>query len=132
MTPSTPQPHIIAHFRSLVWQSLDNDLLPTALFAAERLNAYDPKGDSVHLLGLCLYRDGQYLAAESLTKGWVRHLGCAYIYAQCCLKLGDGRESQGINALEACRRFWNGTSTWSEFILSWCLLGPDLTIVLPL
>ncbi|PUU84078.1 hypothetical protein B9Z19DRAFT_1098323 [Tuber borchii] len=116
MTPSTPQPHVIAYFRSLVWQSLDNDMLPTALFAAERLSAYDPKGgDSVHLLSLCLYRDGQYLAAESLTKSWVvRHLGCAYIYAQCCLKLGDGRESQGINALEACRRYWIGTSTWDR------------------
>lgn len=93
-------------------------MLPTALFAAERLNAYDPKGgDSVHLLALCLYRDGQYQAAESLTKNWFRHLGCAYIHAQCCLKLGNGKESQGVNALETCRRQWSGSSTWSKFRL---------------
>lgn len=115
MSPAIPQPNIVAQFRSLIWQGLDTDTITTALFVAERLYAYDPKGaDSVHLFALCLYRDGQYQAAENLTKGWLRHVGCAYIYAQCCLKLGGGKENEGVNALEGCKRQWGGSSAWSE------------------
>lgn len=115
MSPAIPQPNIVAQFRSLIWQALDTDTITTALFVAERLYAYDPKGaDSVHLFALCLYRDGQYQAAENLTKGWFRHVGCAYVYAQCCLKLGGGKENEGVNALEGCKRQWGGSSAWSE------------------
>ncbi|KAL7271794.1 anaphase-promoting complex subunit cdc27 [Rhizina undulata] len=114
MSPSIPQPHVIAQFRSLIWHALDNDQLHTALFTAERLQAYDPKSaDSVHLHALCLYRDGQYQAAEVLTKSCCQHLGCAYVFAQCCLKLGGGRESHGITALENCKKLWSGSNSWN-------------------
>ncbi|KAI5781213.1 hypothetical protein EDC01DRAFT_620031 [Geopyxis carbonaria] len=113
MSQTTPQ--VIASFRSYIWNSLDNGLYATALFTAERLHAYDPKGaDSVHLYALCLWRDGQFQQAEALTKNWLRHVGCAYIYAQCCLKLGGGRENLGINALEGCKRLWSSNTSWNQ------------------
>lgn len=118
MSSALPQLHIVTQLRSLIWHALDNDLLSSALFTAERLHAYDPKcADSVHLFALCLMRDGQCRAAEALTKGWLRHVGCAYIYAQCCLKHGGGRESQGITALEGCKRHWSGTRVWCKWHL---------------
>lgn len=118
-SPSAPQPQVVAQFRALIWHSLDNGLLDSALFTAERLHAYDPKSsDSVHLLGVCLVRDAQYQQAENLMKAWLRHVGCAYVYAQACLKLAGGRESSGINALEACKRHWNTSAVWGEFFCS--------------
>lgn len=116
MSPAIQQPHVIAQFRQLIWQALDTESLPTALFVAERLFAYDPKSaDSAHIHAICLYRDGQYQAALHVTKNWLKYVGCAYVYAQCCLKLGGGKESEGISVLEGCRRQWTGTSSWSEF-----------------
>ncbi|RPB22237.1 TPR-like protein [Terfezia boudieri ATCC MYA-4762] len=135
MSPSIPQPHIITQYRNQIWHSLDNNLISTALFTAERLQAYDPKGvDSVHLLALCYFRDGQIKTAESLTRGWPKHVGCAYIYAQCCLELGGGRQKDGVAALEKCKGQWNGTSSWNKHTDTerrvlpdaasiWCLLG---------
>lgn len=115
MPASSSQTHAIVQFRALVWHSLDNGLLDTAIFTAERLVAFDPKsGDAVHLLALCLFRDRQFRQAEELTKNWLRHVGCAYIYAQCCLQLGGGRETFGINALEGCKRSWSSSTAWSE------------------
>ncbi|KAF8466698.1 hypothetical protein BDZ91DRAFT_772089 [Kalaharituber pfeilii] len=104
MSPPIPQPHVIAMYRNQIWYSLDNNLIATAL------------GDSVHLLALCYFRDGQTKTAESLTRGWLKHIGCAYIFAQCCLELGNGRQKEGIAALEKCKSQWIGTSSWSEFI----------------
>jgi len=101
-----------------VWHLLDNGMLETAVFTAERLHAFDPKSaDAAHLLALCLIRDAQYRRAEVLTKKWLKHVGCAYIFAQCCLKLGDGREKQGISALETCKRHWISLTAWSEYFL---------------
>ncbi|KAH8153153.1 uncharacterized protein LAJ45_02740 [Morchella importuna] len=115
MSPAIQQPHVIAQFRQLIWQALDTESLPTALFVAERLLAYDPKSaDSVHIHAVCLYRDGQYQAALHVAKNWSKHVGCAYVYAQCCLKLGGGKESEGVSVLEGCRRQWTGTSSWSQ------------------
>ena len=115
MSPSIPQLHIITQYRNQIWHSLDNNLISTALFTAERLQAYDPRGgDSVHLLALCYFRDGQVKTAESLTRGWPKHVGCAYVYAQCCLELGGGRQKDAIAALEKCKSQWNGTSSWGE------------------
>lgn len=113
---SPSQPLVVAQFRALIWHSLDNGLVDSALFTAERLHAYDPKSpDSVHLLGLCLLRDGQYQQAENLTKGWLRHIGCAYVYAQACLKIG-GKEMSGIKAIEDCKTKWVTNASWSEFV----------------
>jgi hypothetical protein len=114
-SPTSPQTHTVAQFRALIWHSLDNGLLDTALFTAERLLAYDHKSaDAAHLFALCLFRDAQYRQAEALTKNWLRHVGCAYIYAQCCLKLGGGKENSGISALEGCKRSWSSNNGWSE------------------
>lgn len=116
MSTPVPQSHIITQYRNQIWHSLDNNLISTALFTAERLQAYDPRGgDSVHLLALCYFRDGQIKTAEYLTRGWSKHVGCAYINAQCCLELGGGKEKDGIVVLERCKNQWLETSSWSEF-----------------
>lgn len=112
---SQSQAQVVLQLRALIWHSLDNNLLESALFTAERLHAFDPKSaDSVHLLALCLLRDAQFRQAEVLTKSWLRHVGCAYIYAQCCLKLGGGKENLGINALEGCKRLWAISPGWNQ------------------
>jgi anaphase-promoting complex subunit 3 len=113
--PTHPHPQTIAQLRALIWHSLDNDLLETALFTSERLYAYDAKNaDSAHIYALCLLRNAQYRQAEQLTKKWLKHVGCAYVYAQCCLKLDDGRQGDGVAALEGCKRSWVPSSGWSE------------------
>lgn len=115
MPAPTSQAHTVAQFRALIWHSLDNGLTDTALFSAERLYAHDPKSpDSAHLLALCLYRDGQIRQAEVLAKAWSNHVGCAYIFAQCCLKMGVGKEVEGISALEECKKSWEKSTGWSK------------------
>jgi anaphase-promoting complex subunit 3 len=129
MPPSAAQSQAVLQLRGLIWHSLDNGMIETALFSAERLYAYDTKNaDSVHLFGLCLVRDAQYRQAEDLTKSSLKHVGCAYVYAQCCLKLVGGREQQGVNALEACKRLWGTNTQWSEssYPLDWELQWPAL------
>ncbi|KAA8893736.1 hypothetical protein FN846DRAFT_901190 [Sphaerosporella brunnea] len=108
-------PQTVTQFRALIWHSLDNDLLETALFTSERLYAYDSKTpDSAHLYALCLLRNAQYRQAEALTKKWLKHVGCAYVYAQCCLKLGDTKLSDGVAALEGCKRSWGPSPGWNQ------------------
>ncbi|TGZ85418.1 TPR-like protein [Ascodesmis nigricans] len=115
MAPAGPQAQVVQQFRALIWEYLDNGLLDSALFTAERLHAYDSKNpDTVHLYALCMYRNNQYRQAEALTKGWQRHVGCAYVFAQCCLKLGGGRETLAISSLEACKRSWISITGWSQ------------------
>lgn len=57
------------------------------IFNAEILVATTKNADSVHLLALCYFRDGKF-KTESITRDYLEHLSCAYIYAQSCLKLG--------------------------------------------
>ncbi|OLL23906.1 Protein bimA [Neolecta irregularis DAH-3] len=103
------KPEIIEQFREVVWYSLDNNLLQNAHFVAERLLAYnDTNSGSKHLLALCLFRQGKCDAALRLTES-VRHIGCAYVYGQCCLQLN--RCKDGITALENISSYWNNTST---------------------
>ena len=84
---------------------------------AGRLHAYDLRsGDAAHLLALCQFRLGQYqLAYESSKSLGLKggHLGCAYVFAQTCLALANGKEKEGITALEKARDLWGGRSTWS-------------------
>jgi hypothetical protein len=97
MTSST-KPHILEHFRQIIWYSLDNNLVNNALFVAERLLALNDRDqDSRHLLGLCLLRAGRASSAYNITNGF-RHLGCSYIFAQSCKEMGKYRE--GILSLE--------------------------------
>jgi anaphase-promoting complex subunit 3 len=108
-------PHVAVQLRNLIYYSLDNDLLQTALFHAGRLHGIDNRsGDAAHLMALCHFRMGQYKAAfdYSREKGLRGlHLGCSYIYAQCCLALQ--RYVDGITALERSRNLWMTRNHWS-------------------
>ncbi|KAF2673637.1 TPR-like protein [Microthyrium microscopicum] len=108
MPTATDNPYIAAQLRNLVYYSLDNELLQTALFHAGRLHGVEPRNpDSAHLIALCHYRMGQYKAAYDYSKlkgGQGGHLGCAYIFAQSCLALQ--RFGEGATALDRTRGLW--------------------------
>uniref|UniRef100_A0A060T5A8 ARAD1B03102p n=1 Tax=Blastobotrys adeninivorans TaxID=409370 RepID=A0A060T5A8_BLAAD len=90
--------------RQIVWQSLDLDCLDSAEFACQRLVALDASNnDSVHLMGLVLFRQRRYKSAADLTAN-VPHIGCAYIHAKCCVELETPQA--GIEGLEAVRNLW--------------------------
>jgi anaphase-promoting complex subunit 3 len=95
---ATPKPYIQEHFRQVIWYSLDNNLVGNALFVAERLLALNDRDqDSRHLLGLCHLRADRPSSAYNVTSG-SRHLGCSYVFALSCNKLGRYRE--GLLSLE--------------------------------
>lgn len=94
--------------RHIVWQSLDLDCLDSAEFACQRLVALDTtNNDSVHLMGLILFRQRRYKSAAELTAN-VPHIGCAYIHAKCCVELETPQA--GIEGLEAVRNLWPSSS----------------------
>jgi len=92
---------------------LDNFSYQNALFFAERLHAHDPRApESVYLVALCHFRLGDCRSAYEVSKPLGSrgiHLGCAYIFAQCCLDLE--RYKDGINALEKSRHLWREKSS---------------------
>ncbi|BFZ60330.1 anaphase-promoting complex subunit cdc27 [Saitoella coloradoensis] len=107
-----PQPHVVQLFREVIWHSLDNGLESNASFVAERLLAYDNKDpDAKHLLALSYLRSGKTQQAMAVTEN-VRHAGCAYIYAQCCLQVG--KYSEGIVALEDLGSQWVSSFTLGD------------------
>ncbi|KAF3938261.1 hypothetical protein ABW19_dt0206073 [Dactylella cylindrospora] len=110
--PST-LPAVSSQLRKVVWYSLDNNLIQNAIFTAERLVAFDPKdAENTYLLALSLYRSNNVKHAESMVKGIKGHLGCAYLFAQCCLALK--RYKDGISALEKCKNLWFRESHWNQ------------------
>ncbi|KAK4459117.1 protein bima [Cladorrhinum samala] len=93
--------------RQTVYYHLDNFSPDSALFFAERLNAYDRSSESAYLLALCHFRLGDSRSAyeASKTAGYRGvHLGCAFIFAQACLDLE--RYKDGVTALEKARALW--------------------------
>ncbi|RAL64236.1 hypothetical protein DID88_002128 [Monilinia fructigena] len=119
MPPSrkeTINPFITAQLCQLIYYNIDNNLLNNALFFAERLHAYTPKGpESSYLLSLCHLRLGDYASAFEVVKGpgsKMGNLGCAYIFAQACLELGKLKE--GIVALEKNRGCWGGQNSFGK------------------
>ncbi|KAI9645704.1 anaphase-promoting complex subunit cdc27 [Ciborinia camelliae] len=119
MPPSrkeTINPCITTQLCQLIYYHIDNNLLNNALFFAERLHAYTPKGpESSYLLSLCHLRLGDYASAFEIVKGpgsKTGNLGCAYIYAQACLALGKLKE--GIVALEKNRGCWGGQNSFGK------------------
>lgn len=88
---------------------------------AGRLHAYEPRSpDSVHLLALCHLRLGELKLAYECSKNQAlkgSHLGCAYVFADACRGLGNGKEKEGINALEKSRGLWGGRNNWSMSLL---------------
>ncbi|EWC46968.1 hypothetical protein DRE_03730 [Drechslerella stenobrocha 248] len=110
--PST-LPAVLSQLRRVVWYSLDNNLITNAVFTAERLVAFDSKDpENTYLLALSLYRGNHVKHAESLAKGHKGHVGCAFIYAQCCLALRKYRD--GIAALDKCKSQWQKESHWNQ------------------
>lgn len=114
MAPSNIQ--LINQLKVVVWYHLDNDLLNNALFLAGRMHALDPRNtEAVHLLALCHQKSGQFKTAYHYTQTVARrglHLGCAYVFAQACLKLQ--RAAEGIDALEKLRPTWESKIDWGE------------------
>ncbi|KAH6894267.1 hypothetical protein B0T10DRAFT_558416 [Thelonectria olida] len=107
----------------LVHYYLDNELNENALFITERLHASNPKDHTwSHLRALACLRLGRHaLAAEfshnAATNG--QHLGCAYVYAQACLKLKNYTE--GIDVLTR-KQFGHQQSASARF-------SPDSSVV---
>ncbi|KAH3677197.1 hypothetical protein WICMUC_001778 [Wickerhamomyces mucosus] len=94
--------------KSIVLYSLDNDLIPSAEFAAERLLAEtkDDDLDSVHLYGLVLIKQRRFKTAYNLTINKL-HIGCVYVFARAALELERGNE--GIYALTSSQHIWEST-----------------------
>lgn len=99
----------IATLVAEIWRCLDGAIYPSAVFLCERLVALDPENkDWRHLMGLVYQRSGKYALAINATmygSGHLQHLGCAYVYSQCCHQLG--KYIDGITALEAVQSQWN-------------------------
>lgn len=88
----------ISCLSNTIWHYLDQNVLESAAFTAERLYAMDTDNpESKHLVGLVNYRLGKYQTAMQCTNN-VHHLGCLYIYAQSCYKLKE--YTLGISAIE--------------------------------
>lgn len=105
-----------------VWQYLDAGLYSTARFTAERLLAFDLRNNNYrHLIALVCYRMGEFYTALGYAQH-VPHLGCLFVYAQCCLRL---RKYQlGIAALENGSFLYKKTTMIEEPIeIETCQLG---------
>lgn len=129
---------VSATLSNAIWHALDQNLLTTALFTAERLYQEDfHNADSLHLVSLTHYRAGEYhKAAEIFTAATsdtnpsasspeslagshssktspsvASHPGCLYIYALACLALGE--YSKGVVALERSSSVWKNLETKS-------------------
>ncbi|KAI9792189.1 MAG: anaphase-promoting complex subunit cdc27 [Peltula sp. TS41687] len=116
MSPTNP--YVAAQLRHLIYYHLDNNHLRNALFMAGRLHAYEPRSaDSVHLLTLCHLRLGELKLAYECGKSQAlkgTHLGCAYVFADVCRGLRNGKEKEGITALEKSRGLWGGRNNWNK------------------
>lgn len=102
--------------RHLIYYFLDNDLLSNALFIATRLVAHEPSADATHILSLCYLRLDQLSAAAEHSELFGKtgqHLGCTYVFAKCCLGLGQFKN--GIQALEQSKSVWNKTDNWGTY-----------------
>lgn len=138
---------VAATLRNAVWHYLDQDLLETAAFTAERLQALvevpghlrgatpisAAAASTRHLLATVYYRQGRYQTVMDLCNK-VAHVGCLYLYARCCLKLG--KLSLGISALEdkdvgGKELYKTAGATDEESGVSPATLGYEQRLVLP-
>ncbi|KAJ4419322.1 anaphase-promoting complex subunit cdc27 [Gnomoniopsis sp. IMI 355080] len=98
-----------------VYYHLDNSSPDNALFFAERLCAQDKTTEAAFLLATCHLRLGDNRSAYHVSKaaGYRGvHLGCSYIFAQSCQRLGSWKE--GITALEKSKGFWSSKSNMGK------------------
>lgn len=96
---------VLQRLRTVIWHSIDNDLLETAEFTAERLIgvAEESDLDAIYLYGLVLLKRGKHKTAFRLTANKL-HVGCSYVFAKCALALE--LEKDGIDALLATMKLW--------------------------
>lgn len=122
---------VTALLKQTVFYHLDNFTYGNALFFAERLHAHAPQShDSVYILALCHFRLGDYQSVYEVSKnaGYRgTHLGCAFIFAQACLKLD--RYKDGITALEKSRGLWANKNNLGKHSASTRAPNPDSATV---
>lgn len=109
-----------------VYYHLDNSSHDNALFFAERLCAQDKTTEAAFLLAICHLRLGDNRSAYHVSKaaGYRGiHLGCSYIFAQSCQRLGLWKE--GIMALEKSRGFWSSKSNMGKHSATSRMPHPD-------
>jgi len=102
--------------RQLIFYFLDNNLLHNALFLATRLQAREASADATHILSLCYLRLNQLSAAAEHSESFAKtgqHLGCIYVFAQCCLGLGQFKN--GIQALKQSKSLWRKNDNWGKY-----------------
>lgn len=120
--------YTVQQLRSIIIYGLDNDLIPSAEFAAERLvETGDENLDSVHLYGIVLLKKNRFKAAFNATANKL-HVGCSYVCAKAALKLEIG--SEGIAALLSTQSIWdnNNDSLHSNYEIDRKLL-PDSAVL---
>ncbi|KAH3682384.1 hypothetical protein WICPIJ_006648 [Wickerhamomyces pijperi] len=100
-----------SYLRSVVIYSLDNDLIPSAEFAVERLMAEtgNEDNDVIHLYGLVLLRLKRFKTAYNLTINRP-HIGCLFVFAKSALALEMGNE--GVRALTSSESLWKGVDDY--------------------
>ncbi|EAU88243.2 cell division cycle protein 27/anaphase promoting complex subunit 3 [Coprinopsis cinerea okayama7 len=94
--------YVAQRFQSLVWACLDNDLVKSAVFYAERFYSQDPKNhDARHLYATALLAAKQTYSALHLVNVSLDEqcTGCLEIKAKCCTVLGRFRQAR--EALDA-------------------------------
>ncbi|AET40991.1 anaphase promoting complex subunit CDC27 Ecym_7142 [Eremothecium cymbalariae DBVPG len=74
--------------------------------------------DSLYYYALTLYLQGEYHSSIHVVKDSLRsHLGCAYVYARCCLKLGKHYQ-EAIQALVVLQDCWqNGVTNTTDLYM---------------
>lgn len=109
-----------------VYYHLDNSSHDNALFFAERLCAQDKTTEAAFLLATCHLRLGDIRSAYHVSKaaGYRGiHLGCSYIFAQSCQRLGLWKE--GITALEKSKGFWSSKCNMGKHAAGLRVAHPD-------
>jgi anaphase-promoting complex subunit 3 len=111
-TSSTISPQLAHRFQALIWQCLDNDLLKSAVFHAERYYSLDSRNhDARHLYATALLTAKQTYSALHLVNVPLDEqcTGCLEIKAKCCTVLR--RYRQATEALDATLSDTNYVST---------------------
>ncbi|GMM44347.1 anaphase promoting complex subunit [Pichia kluyveri] len=84
---------------------IEIDQTSTNLSSSNELN----KLDAIHLYSYILYKRGKFKTAFNITCDNAQlHIGCAYIFAQCSLKLG--KEIDGIRILLRTMNIWESNN----------------------
>ena len=120
-----------AQLRHQILYHIDNEFLENANFLAGRLHALEPRNpESSHLLALTYFRLRRFKASFDAAQKYGangRHLGCAFVFAQACLRLGWHPE--GTTALDKARGLWAGKNNRAKQSETSRRLLPDAAAV---